>query len=73
MAPRSAHQIATRAVGGSVSVAIIRDPADGTSKFVVAYESSAWRWMSRDRFPDVCQAEAGALVLSDFLGCEYRG
>jgi hypothetical protein len=68
-----AHQIATRAIGGTVSIATIRDPADGSSRFSVSYESRGDHWLSRHRFQDITQAEAGGLALSDFLGCEYRG
>jgi hypothetical protein len=66
------HQIATRAIGGTVSVTTVRDPSDGLSRFAVMYQSRADQWLSRHRFPDVAQADAGALVLSDFLGAEYR-
>jgi hypothetical protein len=68
-----AHQIATRAIGGTVSVTVVRDPADGLARYAVAYESRSDRWLSRHRFQDIAQAEAGGLALSDFLGCEYRG
>lgn len=68
-----AHQIATRAIGGTVSVTVIRDPADGLARYAVSYESRGDRWLSRHRFQDIAQAEAGGLALSDFLGCEYRG
>lgn len=68
-----AHQIATRAVGGTVSVSVIRDPADGSARYTVSYQSRGDRWQSRHRFQDIGQAEAGALSLSDFLGAEYRG
>jgi hypothetical protein len=65
------HQIATRAIGGVVSIAIVRDPADGSIRHCVAYQSAAAQWLSRHRFQDVGQAEAGAITLSDFLGAEY--
>jgi hypothetical protein len=67
-----AHEIATKMIGGMVYVATVRDFSDGSSKFAVAYQSRASRWMSRRRWPDASQAEAGALVLADFLGAEYR-
>lgn len=66
----SAHQIATRAIGGTVSVVIIRDPADGSARHAVSYEGGVTRWLSRHRFPDATQADAGALTLADFLGVE---
>jgi hypothetical protein len=72
MTSRIAHQIATRAVGGMISVTVIRDPADGTARYAVSYESRGDQWLSRHRFPDIAQAEAGALALADFLGAEYR-
>ena len=68
-----AHQIATRAIGGTVAVTIIRDPAEGSARYAVSYESRGEQWISWHRFPDVAQADAGALVLADFLGCEVRG
>ena len=64
------HQIITRAIGATVSVVVIRDPSDGTARHAVSYESGATHWLSRHRFPDVVQAEAGALTLADFLGAE---
>ena len=67
-----AHQIATRAAGGSVTVAVIRDPADGSARYTVSYESRGDRWLSGHRFPDIAQSEAAALTLADFLGCGYR-
>jgi hypothetical protein len=69
----AAHQIATRAIGGTVSVTIIRDPADGSAGYAVTYGSRGDQWQSRHRFSDVAQADAGALTLADFLGCEVRG
>ena len=68
----SAHQIATRAIGGTVSVTLVRDPADGSVRHCVAYTSRADQWLSRHRFQDVAQAEAGAITLADFLGADYR-
>lgn len=69
----SAHEIATRAIGGVVSVAVIRDPADGTAKFTVLYSSRATYWQTRHRFHEEGQAQAAAIVLSEFLGAEFRG
>ena len=66
------HQVITRALGGTVSIAIVRDPADGFIRHCVAYQSHGAHWLSRHRFPDVGQAEAGAITLADFLGAEYR-
>jgi hypothetical protein len=68
----TAHEIATRAIGGTVSVAIIRDHSDGTAHFSVCYESRASYWLSRHRFPELCSAQAGALALAEFLGAELR-
>jgi hypothetical protein len=68
----NAHQIATRVVGGSVSVAVVRDPAEGSTKFTVVYESRAFFWQSRHRFQEIEHAQAGARTLSDFLGAELR-
>jgi hypothetical protein len=65
------HQAITRALGGSVSVVVIRDPADGSIRHCVTYNSRGAQWLSRHRFPDVSQAEAGAITLADFLGAEY--
>jgi hypothetical protein len=67
----AAHQIATRALGDTVSVTVIRDPADGAPRFAASYESNASQWRSRHRFHDVAQAEAEALM-ADFLGAELR-
>lgn len=64
------HQIITRAIGATVSVVVIRDPSDGAVRHSVSYDSGATHWLSRHRFPDVVQAEAGALTLADFLGAE---
>ena len=66
------HQIITRAIGGTVSVAVVRDPADGAARYAVSYESNASQWLSRHRFHDVAQADAGALTLAEFLGAEMR-
>lgn len=66
------HQIATRAIGGTVYVTGVRDPASGLTAFTVCYESHGERWLSRHRFQDVSLADAGALALADFLGCEVR-
>ena len=63
-----AHQIATRAIGGTVSVTIIRDPADGTPRYAVSYESRSEHWLSRHRFQDVSQADAGAVDSRRFPG-----
>jgi hypothetical protein len=35
------HQIATRALGATVFITSIRDPADGTAKYAVTYKSRA--------------------------------
>lgn len=66
------QQIISRAVGGTVSVASIRDPADGSVRFTVIYQSRALFWQTRHRFQEVEHAEAGALALADFLGAEVR-
>jgi hypothetical protein len=68
----TAHQIITRAVGGTVSVTVVCDPADGIALYAVSYESRASQWLSRHRFHDATQADAGALTLADFLGAEVR-
>jgi hypothetical protein len=68
------HQAASKALGAVVLVAIIRDTSDGTVVHAVTYESGgSTRWLSRHRFLDVELAEAGALVLADFLGARYAG
>ncbi|MGY3605142.1 MULTISPECIES: hypothetical protein [unclassified Bradyrhizobium] len=67
-----AHRIATKAAGGVVSTAVFRDVADGTVSYSVTYTSNALRWVSRHRFPDQAQADAGAAALADFLGVEVR-
>jgi hypothetical protein len=66
------HQIITRTIGGTVSVTVVRDPADGAARYAVLYESRASQWLSRHRFHDVSQADAGALTLAEFLGAEVR-
>jgi hypothetical protein len=66
------HQIITKALGAEVHVAVIRETSDGTVRHAVAYESGSRRWLSRHRFPDHEQAQAGALTLADVLGAEYR-
>lgn len=66
------HQIVTRAIGATVSVTIIRDPADGGARYAVSYASRGDQWLSRHRFPDVAQADAGAMTLADFLGAEVK-
>lgn len=68
-----AHQIATRAIGGTVSTAIIRDPTDGSARFSVIYQSRASFWQSRHRFHAEDQAQAAAITLGEFLGAEFRG
>jgi hypothetical protein len=55
------HQIITRALSGFVSVQVIRDWADGTALYAVSYVSGA-----------TGQADAGAIVLADFLGAQVR-
>jgi hypothetical protein len=73
-----AHQIATRAAGGEVYVSTLRDPTDGNLAYVVGYSfgdgerSHKPKWLSRNRFHSVDQADAAAQVLADFLGCEVR-
>jgi hypothetical protein len=67
-----AHQSITRAIGGTTSVVLIRDLSDGAARYAVQYESRASQWLSRHRFHDASQADAGALVLADFLGAEVR-
>jgi hypothetical protein len=66
--PIQARQIATRAVGGAVDAVPFRDPCDGTTAFGVRYRSRGGEWVSPCRFTDIDRAEAGALVLSQFLG-----
>ena len=66
------HQIATRAIGATVFITSIRDPADGTAKYAVTYKSGVVRWLSERRFSDPAQAEAAGRVLSEFLGASYR-
>jgi hypothetical protein len=66
------HQIITKAIGATVSVLVIRDPADGASRHAVSYECGVTHWVSRHLFEDIAQAEAGCLTLADFLGAEAR-
>jgi hypothetical protein len=68
----SAVDIATQVIGGTVGIAVIRDPADGSSKFTVYYQSRATYWQSKHRFQELEHAQAGALALSDFIGAELR-
>lgn len=65
------QQIISRAVGGSVTVASIRDPADGSLKFTVCYSNRATYWQSRP-FTEIEHAQAGVLALAEFLGAEVR-
>jgi hypothetical protein len=65
--------IISRAVGAQVYVTNVRDFTDGTIKYAIAYESRGDRWLSKHRFHEPAQAEAGALTLADWLGCEVRG
>ncbi|MBR1190079.1 hypothetical protein [Bradyrhizobium sp. AUGA SZCCT0160] len=71
----AAHQRITRAIGGTVYVTVLRDPADGSARYAVTYENrgGAERWLSKHRFQDVAQADAGCLALGDFLGAQVRG
>jgi hypothetical protein len=66
------HQIITKALGAIVHVAVIRDLSDGSVHYAVEYGSCSTKWLSRHRFADIAQAEAGCLTLADFLGAEYR-
>lgn len=70
-----AHQIATKALGGEVYVSMMRDPAEGSITYTVAYTfgSARTKWLSRHRFQTIDQAQAGAITLADFLGAEFRG
>lgn len=70
--PMLAHQVATRAAGGTVRVLTIRDRADGTEQHAVAYDSFGERWLSRFRFSDESAADAAAAVLGEFIGAEKR-
>lgn len=64
------HQIATRHLSGTVSVAEQRDYGDGTGRFyVVVYRSAGGRWQS-GRVSDPDQAYAAAIILAEFLGCD---
>jgi hypothetical protein len=74
MAELMAHQIATRAFGGEVFVTQIRDASGGPTTYAVAYRfgSAGTKWLSRHRWQDIGQCEAGAMTLSDFLGAEMR-
>lgn len=64
------HQIATRAIGGTVSVRKMRDPSDDSERFAVLYESHGSRWQSSVIFEDASLADAGVRALADFLGAE---
>jgi len=67
-----AHQIATRAAGGVVSVLTIRDRSDGSEQHAVVYDSYGERWLSVCRFADASTADAAASVLGEFIGAEVR-
>ena len=67
-----ADQIAARALRGTVSICLVRDPRDGTFKHGVRYQHAGEDWISRCQFIDVDMANAAALTLSDYLGAEYR-
>lgn len=69
---RFAHQIATRAAGGTIRVLTIRDRADGTEQYAVAYDSFGERWLSALRYDDASTADAAAAVLGEFIGAEKR-
>lgn len=68
----SAVEIATKTVGGVVSVASVRDIVDGGTTYSVSYTSRASYWLSRHRFDEADRAEAAAHILADFLGAEVR-
>lgn len=69
-----AHQIATKALGGEVYISAMRDRADGAVSYAVAYRfgTGGTKWLCAHRFQNVDQAQAGAVTLADFLGCEVR-
>lgn len=67
-----AVEICTKVVGEVVGIALTRDPADGTIRYTVCYQSRATYWQSRHRFQEVEHAQAGALALADFIGAELR-
>jgi hypothetical protein len=66
------HEVATRAIVGTVLVAAVRGPANGIAHFAVSYESCANHWLSRHEFTDLPLADAGALTFGDFTGVEVR-
>jgi hypothetical protein len=72
---KAAHQIITRAIGGTVAVRTIRDPGDGSAKYTISYQNrgGAEPWLCKHRFQDLAQADAGCLVLGDFLDAEIVG
>ena len=53
-------------------LAHVGEDCAGAVQFAVIYESHGTRWQSCHRFEDVGQADAGALVLGEFLGAEVR-
>ena len=64
----AAHEIATGSIAGTVSVAIVRDPADRKTRFAVSYENQVTPWLSRHRLQDGARLNAGALTLAHPLG-----
>ncbi|WP_338827626.1 hypothetical protein [Bradyrhizobium sp. 27S5] len=63
-------RIISGVVGGSVSIAAVRDPSDGTLRFAVTYKSRGIFWMSRARFPESHMAEAAAIALGEWLSAK---
>jgi hypothetical protein len=66
------HQAITRALGGTVAVVVLRDPADGSARYAVSYHSGGTQWLSCHRFQDISQCDAACVVLADFLGAEVK-
>lgn len=70
---RLPHQIITKTIGGQVTE--LRHPAEGGARYAVTYQNNggAQPWLSKHRFYDAAQADAGALALAPFLGGEAIG
>lgn len=64
------HQVATRHLGGTVSVAERRDLTEPDRFFVVTYRDRAGQWQS-GKVEGINEANAAGIVLAEFLGCNF--
>lgn len=66
------HQLATKRLGGVVSVAICRDRLEPGTRYTVVYSDRAGVWQS-PAMDDEGGANTAAMVLAEFLGCARCG